>query len=74
MLPHQKKLESLKRLSRDQVSVNIPDLNTQDEIGQLAKAANIFNKNPQTHELLADSQSMKCQQEALKSSLSPVLI
>jgi signal transduction histidine kinase/ActR/RegA family two-component response regulator len=70
MLPIKKITAVFERLSRDQDISDIPDLKRKDEIGQLAKAANVFQqKNQQTHDLLADSQLMNAKQEALNQAL-----
>ncbi|MEP7702415.1 ATP-binding protein [Paraglaciecola sp. 25GB23A] len=70
MLPIKKITAVFERLSQDQEISDIPDLKRKDEIGRLAKAANIFQqKNQQTHDLLADSQLMNAKQEALNQAL-----
>ena len=48
----------------------VPGINRQDEIGDLAKAADVFhNKNRQTSELLDQAQAMNSQQEMLNLEL-----
>ncbi|MEH6448815.1 MAG: ATP-binding protein [Oleispira sp.] len=50
--------------------IGIPGINRKDEIGNLAKAANVFHdKNMQTAELLLSEQKMNSMQKALNNEL-----
>jgi two-component system, sensor histidine kinase SagS len=70
MRPIRKITDIFKQLSQDKEINVIPGLERHDEIGQLAKAANVFKqKNQQTNSLLADSQLMNAKQEALNLEL-----
>jgi len=58
-------------LSKDESIDNIPGIQRKDEIGDLAKAANIFHsKNKQTSELLLSTQKMNAEQEELNIELA----
>jgi len=58
-------------LSKDESIDNIPGIQRKDEIGDLAKAANIFHsKNKQTSELLLSTQKMHAEQEKLNIELA----
>jgi len=58
-------------LSKDEGVDNIPGIQRKDEIGDLAKAANIFHsKNKQTSELLLSTQKMNAEQEELNIELA----
>jgi two-component system, sensor histidine kinase SagS len=60
-----------KKLSKGESIKQIPEINREDEIGELAKAANVFQgKNRQTSELLLSAQEMNYQQEALNIELA----
>jgi len=58
-------------LSKDENIDNIPGIQRKDEIGDLAKAANVFHsKNKQTSELLLSTQKMHADQEQLNIDLA----
>ena len=58
-------------LSKDENIDNIPGIQRKDEIGDLAKAANIFHsKNKQTSELLLSTQKLNTEQEKLNIELA----
>ncbi|MCW9047685.1 MAG: ATP-binding protein [Gammaproteobacteria bacterium] len=58
-------------LTKDETVKNIPGIQRKDEIGALAKAANIFHsKNKQTSELLLSTQKMHDEQEKLNIELA----
>jgi len=60
-----------KMLSKDESIDKIPGIQRKDEIGDLAKAANIFHsKNEQTSELLLSTQKMHAEQEKLNTELA----
>ncbi|MDP5032892.1 ATP-binding protein [Paraglaciecola sp.] len=70
MIPIKKITLVFERLTQGKDIKNIPGLKRKDEIGQLAKAANVFQqKNQQTNTLLAESQLMNTKQEALNQEL-----
>lgn len=57
-------------LARGEEVAEIPSIERQDEIGELAKAAKIFHeKNKQTHDLLEQSQDMIANQEVMNIQL-----
>nr|WP_252732203.1 ATP-binding protein [Paraglaciecola arctica] len=70
MLPINTITSVFQRLALGKDVKSIPSLHRRDEIGQLAKAADVFRKkNQQTATLLQQSQSLNAQQEALNSEL-----
>lgn len=70
MLPIKRITSVFERLTQGKEIKVIPNLDRQDEIGQLAKAANVFQqKNLQTNTLLVESQLMNAKQEALNQAL-----
>lgn len=59
------------KLSKDEENIEIPGINRTDEIGDLAKAADVFHyKNKQTSELLESAQKMNVRQEILNIELA----
>ncbi len=59
-----------KKLSNDEEIKSIPGIRRKDEIGDLARSADVFHKkNLQTNELLTQTQEMFRQQEVLNSDL-----
>jgi two-component system, sensor histidine kinase SagS len=69
--PIQSLTHVFKRLSQDQEIDEVSEKRRNDEIGDLAKAADVFHeKNLLTSELLASAQDMNSQQEALNRELS----
>ena len=70
ILPINKITQIFKRLSEEKSVLSIPDLYRRDEIGLLARSADVFReKNQQTKELLQNSQDLVAEQEALNSKL-----
>ena len=70
ILPIRKITDVFGALSKDKSISNIPGINRTDEIGDLAKAADVFHsKNKQTSELLSSTQKMNHQQEKLNIEL-----
>ncbi|GAB1260381.1 ATP-binding protein [Aurantivibrio plasticivorans] len=58
------------RLAQDETVGDIPAITRKDEIGHLARAADVFRKkNQQTHELLAEAQQLNQAQEQLNDAL-----
>ena len=58
------------KLAKGEEVLEIPGINRKDEIGNLAKAANVFHdKNKQTSELLSSAQAMNSAQKALNQEL-----
>jgi len=58
-------------LSKGKTITDIPGIQRTDEIGDLAKAANVFHsKNKQTSDLLLTTQKMNSEQEALNKELA----
>jgi signal transduction histidine kinase len=58
------------KLAKGEDILEIPGINRKDEIGNLAKAANVFHdKNKQTSELLSSAQAMNSAQKALNQEL-----
>jgi signal transduction histidine kinase/CheY-like chemotaxis protein len=58
------------KLAKGEDIIAIPGINRRDEIGNLAKAANVFHdKNTQTSELLSSAQYMNNIQQALNKEL-----
>jgi signal transduction histidine kinase/ActR/RegA family two-component response regulator len=58
------------KLAKGEDILEIPGINRKDEIGNLAKAANVFHdKNKQTSELLSSAQAMNSAQNALNQEL-----
>lgn len=71
MLPIDAITDVFKKLALGQNISSVPGLKRKDEIGQLAKAADVFHgKNLQTKELLAQSQDLNSKQEMLNSELA----
>lgn len=71
ILPIRKITDVFVMLTKDKSIVNIPGIQRKDEIGDLAKAANIFHsKNKQTSELLLSTQKMNEEQEKLNIELA----
>jgi len=63
--------EVFKKLSRGEDVVNTPEIQRTDEIGDLAKAADVFHsRNKQTSELLLSAQKMNALQEKLNMELA----
>ena len=63
--------EVFRKLSKDEQITQVPETNRKDEIGDLAKAADIFHdKNKQTSELLESARKMNTRQEQLNIELS----
>lgn len=59
------------KLSKDEKNIEIPGINRSDEIGDLAKAADVFHyKNMQTSQLLESAQKMNARQEILNTELA----
>tara|TARA_R110000751_G_scaffold307911_1_gene435184 strand:+ start:112227 stop:114935 length:2709 start_codon:yes stop_codon:yes gene_type:complete len=70
MLPINTITNVFQRLAKGKDVTSIPSLHRKDEIGLLAKAADVFHrKNKQTATLLKQSQSLNAQQEALNTQL-----
>ncbi len=68
--PVRKLTEVFGRLSRGEEIEKVPETDRKDEIGDLARAADIFHdKNRQTSELLQLSQDMNAKQEQLNAEL-----
>lgn len=60
-----------RRLARDEQISEIPGLKRDDEIGQLANAAQVFNnKNQQTRALLDEARDLNRRQQALNDELA----
>lgn len=71
ILPIRKITDVFVMLTKDKSIANIPGIQRKDEIGDLAKAANIFHsKNKQTSELLLSTQKMNEEQEKLNIELA----
>lgn len=71
MLPVDKITEVFRKLALGENIPALPGKNRQDEIGQLAKAADVFHaKNQQTKELLLQSQELNNRQEILNQELA----
>jgi signal transduction histidine kinase/BarA-like signal transduction histidine kinase len=75
ILPIKSITEVFERLSQGDDIEEIPGLSRRDEIGLLAKAANIFkSKNRQTHALLLESRELIEQQQKLNQQLTQAKI
>lgn len=71
MLPVDSITEVFRKLALGENIPALPGKNRQDEIGQLAKAADVFHaKNQQTKELLLQSQDLNNRQEILNQELA----
>lgn len=71
MLPVDSITEVFRKLALGENIPALPGKNRQDEIGQLAKAADVFHaKNQQTKELLLQSQELNNRQEILNQELA----
>lgn len=71
MLPVNRITDVFITLAKGGQLTRIPGLKRQDEIGQLAKAAQVFHeKNLQTNELLEQSRQLNEQQESLNQELA----
>ncbi|NQZ11826.1 MAG: hybrid sensor histidine kinase/response regulator, partial [Algicola sp.] len=71
MYPINEITDIFKRLAHDKSVGSITGLGRKDEIGQLAKAADVFHgKNLQTKELLNESQLLVSRQDALNQELA----
>lgn len=71
MLPIDAITDVFKKLAQGKSISSVPGLRRKDEIGQLAKAADVFHgKNLQTTELLAQSQDLNTKQELLNNALA----
>lgn len=70
MLPINIITNIFQRLTKGESVESIPSLKRKDEIGQLARAADVFHeKNKQTNTLLEQSQLLNAKQEALNTQL-----
>lgn len=70
MLPINIITDVFRRLTKGESVNSIPGLAREDEIGQLAQAADVFHeKNKQTNTLLEQSQLLNAKQEALNTQL-----
>ncbi len=71
MYPIREITEIFAQLTQDHEVTSIPGLSRNDEIGHLARAADVFHhKNKQTHTLLAESRELVNQQDALNQQLA----
>ncbi|MFT4787512.1 MAG: signal transduction histidine kinase/CheY-like chemotaxis protein [Paraglaciecola sp.] len=71
MLPINVITEVFKKLAKGEDVDAIPGITQQNEIGQLAKAADIFHaKNTQTTHLLSESRMLNARKEALNAELA----
>ena len=70
IVPIREITQVFRQLSKDQDINTIPGIERKDEIGDLAKAANVFqSKNRQTSTLLEEAQKMNAVQEQLNREL-----
>lgn len=71
ILPINGVTEIFNKLARGDKVDNFPQTNRKDEIGELAKAAQVFNeRNQQTNELLERSRQLNARQETLNQELA----
>lgn len=71
ILPINGVTEIFNKLARGDKVDNFPQTNRKDEIGELAKAAQVFNeRNQQTNELLNSSRQLNARQESLNQELA----
>ncbi len=71
ILPINGVTEIFNKLARGDSVDSFPQANNKDEIGELAKAAQVFNeKNQQTNELLERSRELNAKQELLNQELA----